>query len=296
MIHADEGLLQAHLDGEMPEMDRIALESHLAVCAACRAEQDELRRASRLLHTALVTSDEVAGTMTALEGFAARRHALDGAPAAANGAAPRDAARQRPTWPRSRQRTKFARRLRVARSGMLKAAALALLLAGGAAASAAIPESPVRRLIEAVRDRFGEESAPAPAAVAPDPVVSGPPVSASQEQLQPAYRPEPADGELRIGLWSVGEDALIHIRLVDDARATIRPMTHAGVESHTGRAWIELYNLGNADIFIDLPRSAERLTVEVDGRTYFRKLGEETSSPGPVVASEPDEYVFRAHP
>lgn len=67
MIHADEGLLQAHLDGEMPEMDRIALESHLAVCAACRAEQDALRRASRLLHAALVTSHEVAGTMTALD-------------------------------------------------------------------------------------------------------------------------------------------------------------------------------------------------------------------------------------
>lgn len=295
MIHADEGLLQAHLDGEMPEMDRIALESHLAVCAACRAEQDALRRASRLLHAALVTSHEVAGTMTALEGFAARRHALDGAPAAANGAAPRDAARQRPAGPGTRQRTTFARPLRLARGGMLKAAALALLLAG--AASAAMPDWPVRRLIDAVRDRFGEESAPAaPAAASPDPVV--PTTTAPVPQrLQPAYRPEPANGELRIGLRAVGDDALIHIRLVDDERATIRPTTQdGGVESYTGRGWIRLENLGNADIFVDLPRAADRVTVEVDGRTYFVKQGEETSSPGPVVASEPDEYVFRAHP
>lgn len=293
MIHADEGLLQAHLDGEMPELDRIALESHLVVCAACRAEQDALRRASRLLHTALVTSDEVAGTMTALEVFAARRHALDGAPAAANGAAPRDAARQVPARPGTRRRTTFARPLRLARGGMLKAAALALLLA--TAASAAMPEWPVRRLIDAVRDRLGAESGPA-APAAPDAVVPMPPAPAPQERLQPAYRPEPADGELRIGLRSVGEDALIHIRLVDDARATIRPTTQDGVESNTGRGWIDLYNLGNTDIFVDLPRSADRLIVEVDGRTYFRKLGDETSSPGPVVASEPGEYVFRAHP
>lgn len=299
MIHADEGLLQAHLDGEMPEMDRIALESHLAVCAKCRAQQDELRQASRLLHSALVTSDVVAGTMTALEGFAARRHALGGAPAAANGAAPHAAARQRPSRPQTQplttaKRTTFVRRLRVARGGLLKAAALALLLAG--AASAAIPEGPVRRLIDAVRDRFVEDPAPVPAAQASDATAPGPSAPAPQERIEPAYLPEPADGALRVRLRSVGENALIHIRLVDEAKATIRPMVESGVESYTGRGWIELRNLGDGDVFVDLPRSADRLTVEVDGRTYFQKLGQEMRSPGPVVTSKSNEYVFRAHP
>lgn len=294
MIHADEGLLQAHLDGEMPEMDRIALESHLAGCAKCRAEQDELRQASRLLHSALVTSDVVAGTMTALEGFAARRHALDGAPAAANGAAPHAAARQRPSRPRTGKRTTFVRPLRLARGGLLKAAALALMLAG--AVSAAVPESPVRRLIEAVRDRLVDETTSVPATPAPDGVGTVPSEPTSQERIDAAYLPEPADGALRVRLRAIGEDALIHIRLVDAAKATIRPMAESGVESYTGRGWIELRNLGDGDVFVDLPRSADRLTVEVDGRTYFQKLGEEMRSPGPMVTSQSGEYVFRAHP
>lgn len=296
MIHADDGLLQAHLDGEMLEIDRIALESHLGVCAACRAEQDELGRASQLLHATLVASDEVAGTMAALEGFAARRHALDGAPAAANGATPLDA--PRPIRPRTRQRgATTGRPLRLARGGLLKAAALALLLAG--AASAAVPDWPVRQLIDAVRARLADEVEPLPAASEPAaPAAAEPADPAAQERIEPAYLLEPANGTLRIGLRSVADDALIHLRLVDEPKATIRPgdREQSGIESRTGRGWIELRNLGAGDIHVDLPRWADSLTVQVNGRTYFQKRGDQTRSPGPIVTSHPDAYVFRANP
>jgi hypothetical protein len=53
MSHADEGTLHAYLDGELPSVERGALDSHLAQCAACRArladERALLERASALL-------------------------------------------------------------------------------------------------------------------------------------------------------------------------------------------------------------------------------------------------------
>ena len=56
MSHVDEGTLHAYLDGELPAADRAALESHVAQCAACRANLAEERaliaRAGQLLAAA----------------------------------------------------------------------------------------------------------------------------------------------------------------------------------------------------------------------------------------------------
>jgi len=53
MSHVDEGALHAYLDGELPAAERAALEAHIAVCSACRAQLADERalveRASKLL-------------------------------------------------------------------------------------------------------------------------------------------------------------------------------------------------------------------------------------------------------
>ena len=41
MSHVDEGTLHAYLDGELPSVERTALEAHLADCATCRANLAE---------------------------------------------------------------------------------------------------------------------------------------------------------------------------------------------------------------------------------------------------------------
>ena len=44
MSHVDDGQLNALLDGELPEVEAKAVETHLAACAACRLRYDEARQ------------------------------------------------------------------------------------------------------------------------------------------------------------------------------------------------------------------------------------------------------------
>ena len=55
MSHVDEGTLHAYLDGELPSVERAALEAHLADCAPCRANLAE-ERALRERATAVLGS------------------------------------------------------------------------------------------------------------------------------------------------------------------------------------------------------------------------------------------------
>ena len=56
MSHVDEGTLHAYLDGELPSVERAAVDRHIAECATCRASLAEeralLERASALLGSA----------------------------------------------------------------------------------------------------------------------------------------------------------------------------------------------------------------------------------------------------
>src|SRR6266702_7658635 len=56
MSHVDEGTLHAYLDGELPTVERAAVERHIAECATCRANLAEeralLERATALLGAA----------------------------------------------------------------------------------------------------------------------------------------------------------------------------------------------------------------------------------------------------
>jgi hypothetical protein len=113
MQHFETGLLQAHLDGELsgPESEQLAL--HLADCAECRHELEELDAASRLV----------------AEAISALRRPLEPAPTSFRGAATAGASGG--GW-----------------AALPRAAVLVLGFA--AAASAAAPGSPVRGWLESL--------------------------------------------------------------------------------------------------------------------------------------------------
>ena len=141
MDHAGEGRLQAYLDGELSAAERAVVSGHLATCAACAQELDELEEASRRLTLSLRLLDSVAPAPTPVEAVFARAR---------------------------------AERVAAVRRTLLRAAGIVLFLAAGGAA--ALPGSPVRELVRAAWERGVEllggsrqEPVPAPP-VAAEPI------------------------------------------------------------------------------------------------------------------------------
>lgn len=108
MTHLDEGRVQAFLDGELSTHERAAAAEHMLECASCRRLHDDLRRASALFSQALTDIDVPAPADRPVPGLAATAR-----------------------W---------------GMASLARAAVLVLLLA--AAASAAVPGSPVRSWVE----------------------------------------------------------------------------------------------------------------------------------------------------
>lgn len=126
MTHLDEGEIQAYLDGELSRAERVRVVEHLVACVTCRGAHDELREVGSV----------VAGALPLLDDGSAPR--LDRAPAAAAAAGARSAP---------------ARHI----GPLVRAAVLVLVVA--AAASAAVPGSPIREWILRTEP---EASAPEP--------------------------------------------------------------------------------------------------------------------------------------
>lgn len=281
MMHVAEGRLLAYIDGELPTAERSALESHLATCDACGVELDELRRIAAELHTALVGTDMVAGIAPALQAFSERRAALVGAPAAATDL---DAHRAR--------RTGATSQFRFARSSLLKAAALAALVVG--AASAAIPDSPFRDWLENAWDRV--TGAPAETETA-QPAAPVPPVQAPEPLQAPGepYRFAPSNGGARVLLRGIDPAALVRVRLIDGARAAVYPPPQAAVQTTVRAGELEVLaarGTAGGTYIVEIPRSVERATVEVNGRVLFRKNGDALFTDGAVPDGGEDEYLL----
>lgn len=259
MSHAADGLLQAYLDGEVTGEAEAELRAHLAACARCEAELRELRAAGALFSS----SAELLGS--------------DALPATAEQAYWRVRARApRRRWPGA---------------GLLaRAAGLVLLVSGGV--MALVPDSPLRRLAEGL---FGEDRpVVAPVAEPASPVVTEPAVEARPRGL-PGVTLVPADGRVQLRVWSIAPGATVRVDLVDGVRVSVEAEGEAqDVRFRSGSGRIEVMNLGTAHVSIQIPRSLPFASLEVDGRQWLFKNGDQLRLTGPIVEQSENGMVFRS--
>jgi hypothetical protein len=229
MTHIDEGRLQALIDGELRLDDRHRVERHLASCDSCRVELEGLRSLSAGFTAAMAELPRMDRS---------RPHAAGG-----------------PV--RSRSATMRA---------MLPRAAVFLLFVG-AAASATIPGSPVRRWLG--MEPASTTVADAERAVS---VQEVPAASAESEALEAGVSVEAADGSVEIVLRGAGADLRVRAMLVDGTRAGVYAAGEAASSRFlTGAGRIEVLNARAGELRIELPRDVAIATVVVNGREYLRK-------------------------
>jgi hypothetical protein len=262
MIHAAEGLLQAYIDGEVEGSAAAQLALHVTRCAECAAELDRLR--------------------TAGAGVAAALALLD---------VPRGADATTQAWWRVRH-SRGSRTGRLLTWGVGRAAALLLVAAG--VASAALPGSPVREAIagwlaggEDTETAGAPGSAPAASRETPTP-----------ERVTELRRAEmtvlPVDGRVRVLIWAASSDATVRVNFVSGERVSVQAGGEEGeVRFRSGPGRIEVYDLGPGHAVVNLPSSLAQASIEVDGRQFLYKDGDQLRTPGPMVEQTAQMIVFR---
>lgn len=277
-MHPTEDRLLAYLDGEVAEEERRDLARHLETCGRCADALDEVRRVSARLSGALERLDRAA---PALDPATIRRRAglLDLLDLKARGA--RDA----PPGPGSARPAARSGRPGAAerpRRSLVAAAALLLAFTG---AAAAIPGSPLRAwLVDSARAIVGLFEEEAPDARSPD-----------QEAVEAVTRlpsgvaVAPYGGRVRIALLSPSPDAVVRVRVVDAAQASVLA---TDASYRTGAGSIEVIDAGPGEVRIEIPRSARSALVEVDGRAVVEKEGADLRLLTPADTSG-SEIFFR---
>lgn len=269
MTHVSEGVLQAFLDDELPAEERGAVAAHLLECPPCRAQLDRLRADAAVFSAALAALD------TAPDLTAARRRVVPG--------------------PRVRigPQTSAAA---TTRRALVRAAVLILVAAG--AAAAAVPGSVVRRLVvnvwhEATRLVVGTPERPR--RPLPPPVVTAPAPAPPVEAPAAGVSVLPYEDRVAVALRALPANARIRVRLVDSDRATVEA---AGIPAaprfRTSPGRIEM-NGAAREVRIELPRSVEYAIIDVDGRPYFQKNGDDVRFLAPADTTGA-EIVFQLHP
>jgi hypothetical protein len=248
-MHIDEGRLMAYADGELPDAEGEQVGLHLQACLSCRAEL------SRLSSVAREFSAAVALVQPAPRGSIY-------APAET---------RRPPAWTTMRRALPRA----------------AVFLVGvAAAASAAVPGSPVRGWLE-------EALAPAPSVSdvtpAPAPVRAAVPAAA----LEAGVSVEPLDGSVRVAVRGASGDVVVHAEIVDGPRAGVYALgTAASARFSTGPGSIDVSDVSGGELRIELPRSALRATVRVNGEEYLTKEADQLRLAVPAAGRSATAVTF----
>ncbi|HSJ15328.1 MAG TPA: zf-HC2 domain-containing protein [Longimicrobiales bacterium] len=260
MTHAAEGLLQAWIDGEVDGSAAAELDRHLSGCALCMAEARRLRAAATQLTGALSLLD------TPL---------------------PAEAGEQ--AWWRARQAARRPAFARFTESVLGRAAVLTLFAAG--VASAALPGSPVR---EAISSLLADDAGPAAPGATEAPEARAPSAAPEAAAARAEMAVLPADGRVRVLIWSAAPDATVTVNFVAGERVTVRAGGELGeVRFRSGPGRLEVYDLGPGQATVDLPRSLAQASIEVDGRQYLFQDGDRLRTPGPVSSRTAQTVVFR---
>jgi hypothetical protein len=222
MTHLDDGTLQAFLDDELPACPRAEVAEHLLGCEQCHESYESLAQANAV--------------------FTQSVSVLDVEPPARSPAA-----------------GALGGRTRRSTATFVRAAGLVLALA--AAASAAVPGSPVREWIE----RAVEPPAPEPAPVVPVVVEVEEPAAPAPSGV--AIRPS-SSGRLLVALIDL-EDMEIRLESTNAAMASVSVV---GAEREptfsTGSGRVEVRNGAGGTVHVRLPAGVDGARVEVDGSLY----------------------------
>lgn len=252
MNHASEGALQAYLDDELNPADKRSVADHLAACSTCAAEMGLLRRASERF-SAVVTATDVPTP---------------------------------PLEPEVLTRYRWMQRTIVARRMLARAAVLLVFVS--AAAAAALPGSPLRRLAvdlwHEARGLFGS----APEAVEAPPVTPATPAPVAAVSVQPL------EGGLRFVVVGAAPGTRLHVQLVAGTLGAVQA-SGAATDAHfrTAPGRIEVRDAPPGDLTVRIPRSALSASVVVDGRTLLVKQGSALRLLATPVDSSATGIVFR---
>lgn len=251
MNHIDEGDLQAYLDAELKLPERREVERHLDGCHRCGAALAALRR--------------MAGTFSAGVGLIDPTAVRPRSPAAAGSA----------TGQRVRGVSVGARRI------LPRAAVLFLFL--GAAASATVPGSPVRRWIADLAPTPPTAEAPAPA------LESSPPPAAPREA---GVYVEPVDGAVEV-VVNGARELRVRAVVVDGTRAGVTGSGGAAASRfRTGAGMIEVREAAGGELRVEVPRATPVATIMINGEVVLRKADGRLDLSAGAPALEAAEITF----
>lgn len=258
MIHATEGVLQALVDDELPATDRFRLERHLEECPACATELHALRAASAELSAAIQSIDRPAPVDAAYREFV-------------------------------RHRPKSSRWGPELRHSLQRAAILVLAVAG--VASATIPGSPIRQWVGELLEGNTSE-ATGPIAAQPE---AAPVAIAASESSPTGVSVLPANGQVTVALESPVPELEVRVRLSDREFAEVQVTgAAAAARFRTSPGRIEVAGAEAGEIRIGLPRSARTAVVQINGKVFLYKEGDQLRLLTPAADSAGAEVVFRA--
>jgi anti-sigma factor RsiW len=274
MTHATEGLLQAYLDGEIDSPAVAELREHLDGCELCSSELRELQSAAVHVHEALGLIAADAPMLRARAAIAAARR------------------ESTPVQQVSEPASAWRRLSRLGAGSFARAAMLLLALAG--AGAAAIPGSPVRLALETTFARVAQFFGAGNGAVAVDAGAEAPSGAAPEAAIGSRMGVLPADGRVRVLLHPPGGEVEVTVRLVDAARAQVETaMAGQGVRFRTGAGRIEVAGLGAGRVIIEIPRTVQAATIEVNGLIHVYKQGAVLQLSGPAGREQGEQVRFR---
>jgi hypothetical protein len=259
MTHQGEGGMLAYLDGELDTEDRDAFERHLAECAVCEAELGRLQDDAELFSGAVALLVAPVRTEAALAGV---------------------------------RRAHGQRRARSMTQRLLPYAATLVLGVAGVA-SATVPASPVYGWPATVFARLaslaeGRDDAPVAVQPADEPAAAGPVVVG-----EAGVSIRPLDGAVRIVVRGADPALQVRARLVESPQAEVIAVGEASrARFQTGAGSITVHDPGPGELRLDLPESAARITVEINGLPYLSREGDRLRVHRPAMDAAGGELRF----
>lgn len=251
MKHLDEATILAVRDGEPVDP---SASSHLKECSTCRRALAAARDRVELIERTLAIVDRPAETTAARAGVRARL-----------GNTPRDSARR--SW-----------------GGRHLGRAAALLLVTAGAAAAALPGSPVWRLLS-------PSPAPEPVEAPPAPAPVQPVVEATEPRATPApfgISVEVPDGLITVVVRGADPGSEISVEWTEELTASLTAPAGSRFTYAAGRVEVDA---SRGAILVQLPGEASFASLEVDGEVYLAGSREDLTISGPTV--EGDGGVIR---